>query len=912
MPVAEGHELCDRCRTDRVPAGLAERVAGEADGRPGPAPIELRAGFVGRRDALRRVQYLFEGCRDSGRLCFVTIVGQAGVGKSRFGEEIIAAIAAACPDVRALRGAAASDMAPPYLAIARMLETRFGIVEEDRPSVARDKILAGASERLPAPRATEVAHLLGQLMRFPFPESPYVEPLADSPAQLEMRMYIALRRLLQADAEARPLVLIADELDRAPTETIKVLHYLADGLTARPVLIVALGRPELLAARPSFGEGDWEHAHIELPPLDREEAESLVSDLVWRAPLPPALRETVLDRLGGNPRAIEELLRYLVEVEVAHPTAAGPFTFDREALESTPLPATYEEILWARLRALPPAERELLEKAAVVGECFWLDAIVALSRAETAERGDPDGPAIVEIAAAGDRSRVAVAQGLARLAARGLLRERHISQIAGEHEYRFVGPVAALAYDAIPAPTRRRYHRIVAQWLDLRPGRGEEGQEQVARHLERAGDERLAAARLRRAAEAARGRYFNDQAQRLFREALRCAKSDGALRIELWHDLGSVYDLVGDYEKALDAFERVLRLSWVFASRAKGGVALNKMGRIWRRKGDLSMALEYLDRGLDLFRQNGDERGVASSLDDIGYVLWLQGRYEDALDRATRSLSMRRELGDARSIALSLTNIGNIQKDRGLLAEAQECHEEALEIRREIDDRAGVPLSLNYLGVLQQERGELGEAFALLEDALREAEAIGAQPLQALLLTNLGDLAVQRGATAEARQRLEQALALGRDLGSRRILSAAHRSMGLLELKEGRLARARESCEAALRIAEVGGIREFVGRALLALGEVEAATLFDAAGGGEDHARLAQGYMSRAVDLFREIRNDAELGRALERLGRLKVERGASAEGKALLGEAQAIFDRLGVRGGEEVRGLLREIASGG
>lgn len=906
VPVPEGHDLCDRCRTERTPAEHAD-PAEAIEREAGPAPVELRAGFVGRREEMDRLLRVFARACEEEELRFVTITGEAGVGKSRLCEELPIEVAAAFADARTFRGAAVGLGAPPYLAIERMLEARFGIHEGEAPSTAREKILAGVGEAVSGPKATEIAHMLGHVMRRPFPDSPYAAAQGDSPTQLEMRMYMALRRFFDAESRNHPLVLIFDEMDRAPTETIKILLYLADGLASRPILVVALGRPEMLAAHPSWARGDYEHQHVTLSPLGDDDAEALAGDLVWRAPLPAALREHVRDKLHGNPRAIEETFRYLVEVEAARPTGAGPFVFDDVALSALPLPTTIDEILWARLRALPPAERDLLEKAAAVGELFWLDAVVALVRADALEGGDPDGPTIAELGAAGDRSRVAVAEGLSRLRARGFVRERTISQIVGEREYRFLGPAHALAYELAPEADRRRYHRVLAQWHELRPGRGEEAQEEVARHFERAGDTRIAAQRYRRAAEAARARYFNEEAIRLYREALRCAGTDGALRVQAWHDLGSVHEMVGDYERALDAFERVLRLSWVYASRAKGGVALNKVGRIWRRKGDLAMALEYFDKGLELFRQNDDERGVATSLDDIGWVLWLQGRYDEAFDRASRALEIRRAIGDRRSIAQSLTNLANIQKDRGLLDEAERGHREALEARRAIGDRNGVALSLNYLGLLEQQKGALDGAHAMLEEALREAEAIGAAPLMAMLLGNLGDLAVERGRLPEARQRLEQALAIGRELASRRVLSAAQRSLGIVELRLGNLSRARESCETALRIAERGAIRELVGRALVSLGEVEAATLFDAA--GKDHRDAAREHFERAIALFGEMGNDAERARAMRRLGQLEVERGAEAQGKERLAQAQAIFQRLGVGVDPEWRELIKEIS---
>jgi hypothetical protein len=114
-----------------------------------------------------------------------------------------------------------------------------------------------------------------------------------------------------------------------------------------------------------------------------------------------------------------------------------------------------------------------------------------------------------------------------------------------------------------------------------------------------------------------------------------------------------------------------------------------------------------------------------------------------------------------------------------------------------------------------------------------------------------------------------------------------------------------EHCEVALDVAETAGIRVDIGRALIALGQVHAATLFDDTGHG---AQLAEDYFTRGVALFREIGNEAELAAGLERFGKYRVERGDVADGKKLLTEAEAIFRKLGMRAGDALRRVIGEL----
>ncbi len=935
--INDGNELCTSCRTDRVPAAL-----GAEDLFPTPReevtqitalPYDLKPRFVGRERALERLRKAFDDTRELGELSFTAVIGAPGAGKTRLTKELARTLRQKHPQARFLGGSAAGQGTLPNAAFVRILGARFGITAHDDVETSQEKIIAGLSEVLPASKVPEVAHLIAHLMRVDFVGSPIVEPLADQPQQLETRTFIALKRFLAADAERGPLVLCFDDLERAGAETINLIHYLAAGLASSPVMLLVSARPTLHDVHPSFGEGEVQLERIDLGPLDEYEAENLFRELMRHADRVPDTLVAHVKKLGGLPRTLFELVRLLLESEVIKrdASAARGWKIDDELLAKLRLPLDHADILSQRLGQMAPAERDLLEKAAVVGEVFWLDAVVALVRIAALPPSDPDGPTLAEIAASGDHTRLSVAQTLSRLVEREWIVDQE-STIPGEREYRFAyPPLWDVVYEGLDLEGRRRYHRLVAQWLELRPeGRGEDSQEEVGRHLERAGDGDGAAMRFRRAADAARASYTNDKAIRLYAQALAClGEGDLAARIHLWHDLGSVYELKGDFEAALGAFERMLRLTWVVSSRTKAAVAFNKMGRVWRRKGDLKLALEYLERGKELFEQAGDPRGIAGSLDDIGQVLWYLGRYDEAFERITKALSLRGKGGDQRSIAHSLSNLGNVQKDRGKYQEAENCYREALELRRAAGDRAGVCLTLNNMGVLAFERGDQDGARKIWEQSLTEAEEIGALPLQVLCLNNLGELALTMKKPEEARRRLDETISLAKDLDDRRLTSEATRNLGLLELETGNTSKARELVLKAYEIAEGSGLRDYVGRALLALGEVHAATLFDdhadsgnlegtdvgesVEGPGTDvdvSGVRAEDYFRRGIELFRSVGNEGELARGLERYGRYKLERGDVRAGKTLLQEAHGIFTRLGMKAGEDVQKVIGELGA--
>ncbi len=865
-------------------------------------PFDLDPTVIIRSSAVDALVAAFDRAVDSGELAFVVVIGEPGMGKSYITRRATQAMGQKSSAPLILK-AAGDGSGVAYAAFAHLLLTRFGVSASDSAEQAQEKIIEGVAGVLPAARVTEVAHLVANLCRVPFADSPVVGPLADKPQQLETRTFLALRRLFAADAQKAPLVLCIENLELCGPESINLLHYLAVGLQSAPVVILGTARGSLFSRHPSFGEVDVPLERIELGPLNEKESVDLLQALCKQLETVPPLLIEHAKKLGGSPRAIFELMRLLLESEVIFRSGAMTWKVDQEIFETLNLPESHEDLVAERVRVMAGVHSDILQKAAAVGETFWLDAVVALVRVAAHRSDDPDGATLAEIAAAGDDTRILVAQTLQTLVDREWIVLVEDTSMPGEREYRFAYPYLwSCVYEGLGGEDRRYCHQIVAQWLQLRPdGEARANQEAIGRHLELAGDRREAARCYREAAELARRGFSNDKAIRLFGRALAClGDTDLAARILVWHDLGSVFEHKGDLESALGAYERMLRLSWTSASRTKAGVAFNKMGRVWRRKGDLKLALEYLQRGKELFEQAHDATGIAASLDDIGQVLYLLGRYDEAFTHVTEGLSRRGKKGSKRSIAHSLSSLGNIQKDRGRFGEAENCHREALELRRTIGDRAGVVTSLNNLAVLACERGNYDDARHGWQEALREAEDMGSLPLQALALGNLGELARTLGNPDEARRRLGEAVELATDLQDPRLMSEANRNLALLEHDHGDPAKARELAKRANEIADGAGLRDNQGRTLLTLGEVYAGTLFDASDAEENpthpEMRAAERYFSKGIEVLREIGNDAELAKGLQRFGRYKIEHDDVDGGTTLLDEALTIFTRLGMK----------------
>ena len=179
--------------------------------------------------------------------------------------------------------------------------------------------------------------------------------------------FAAWRRFFEALAERRPLVLVFEDVQWADDGSLDFVDHLVDWSSGVPLLVVCTARPELLERRPGWGGGKRNAATVSLDPLSDDETAVLFARLLDRAVLPAETQQALLLRAGGNPLYAEQYARMLDE---------------RADAESLPLPETVQGIIAARIDGLSPAEKALLQDAAVIGKVFWIGAIA---------RGAPPG-----------------------------------------------------------------------------------------------------------------------------------------------------------------------------------------------------------------------------------------------------------------------------------------------------------------------------------------------------------------------------------------------------------------------------------------------------------------------------------------------------------------------------------------
>lgn len=820
-----------------------------------PAVLDLRAPLIGRDADLRRLDAIFERALSDGEARAVTIVGPAGMGKTRLVSDYLRTRTASEPPLRAFWGVPRSERLA-YGLFERLLSARFGLADGTDRGAASAQIRAELALVLEDRRVGDVSYFLGELMNLPFAESPLTRAVADDPSQARLMRRAILRSFVESDVESGPLCLVCEDVHVADDDSLELLRYLIENLKG-PIVIVCLARPEFLALHEGWRDiGGSRHELLELSAVSAHESSEIMGALLSKChgAAAPRLIDAGVGMAGGTPGLLEHMVRIFFDSGVLR-EHGDAWEVDLDRLASAKLPLTVADAVAARIAALSAQDRRLLEQAAAMGSVFWLGGLVALGRL------DQKAPDYWEAGVATDA--VEVERLLADLASRDYVLDLPDSAFSGEKEYIFKHNLERERIGQLSAPAAlRRYHRSIADWLAQKETlrSQEEYVAMLARHLEHGGSLTRAAFTYLDAGNIARQQYAAKKAHDYYQKGLSLLGDDDARRrIDALHNYGDVLLLLGKTDEALATFREMHAIAFRLGLKAKGGAAHNRIGRVYRDTGSLDLARDHLETALSLFESVGDKRGVAASHDDIGKLLWLRGEYEQALEELKKALDMRKELGDGRSIALSLNNIGLVWRDHGQQAQAREALEAALKIRRELDDPLGSVESLNDLGHLALDQGEHDKALRLFTEAHTLAKDVGERNRIAAVLTSIGETHQRMGHGDDAVTYLMQAEELCDELGDTLHLAEAKRALAKTYLGQGELKKARDCIKRAVDLFGQVRSKPHLAVALRTLGEVTGAGAW-----GEGHEVKAVDYFMRSIAICKEIGNELEVARSYQ------------------------------------------------
>ncbi len=246
----------------------------------------------------------------------------------------------------------------------------------------------------------------------------------------------------------------------------------------------------------------------------------------------------------------------------------------------------------------------------------------------------------------------------------------------------------------------------------------------------------------------------------------------------LLNQLGFLYKSLGRQDKALDRYQKSLKLAQNLGNRAGEGATLNNLSQIYRARGDYDTALRYLEESLAIQRAIGDRAGKGVTLNNLSQIYKARGDYATALRYLEESLAIRRAIGNRVGEGATLNNLSTLYHARGDDGTALRYLEESLAISRAIGDRAGEGKTLNNLSQIYDARGDDATALRYLEESLAISRAIGDRAGEGTTLNNLSQIYHARGDDATALRYLEESLAIRRAIGDRAGLCPTLFNMG--------------------------------------------------------------------------------------------------------------------------------------
>jgi class 3 adenylate cyclase/tetratricopeptide (TPR) repeat protein len=463
----------------------------------------------------------------------------------------------------------------------------------------------------------------------------------------------AVRRLFEALARGRPLIVVVDDLHWAEPALLDLLEHLARFARDAAILTVGIARPELLDERPDWGANSPEVAVMMLEPLGEDECGRLIGNLLGGAGVSTRTAASIARAAGGNPLFIEELIAELID--------RGLLVRSDDRWEATadlahvPIPAGVSALLAARLDRLDVEERAVLERASVVGQVFDRQAVVALSP---------------------EPARPAVGPRLATLVRRQLLRAEGADGAAdgdaapaGPGEFRFRHLlIRDVTYEALPKRRRAELHERLGDWLgreegEVLPGRDEIAGhhfEQAYRYLEQLGrvglrEVDLAMRGARRLASGGRRAMSRDDppaAVNLLSRALDLLPSGDPDRIGSLLDLGDALAEVGEWGQAHEVLAEAVDGAQVAGDRllsARGAIALLYLDEVTRPQGWTEQAEREAGRAIALFEQSGDRVGLAYSWRVIAHVYNRRLQWAELERVGERIIGYARRAGDRRT-----------------------------------------------------------------------------------------------------------------------------------------------------------------------------------------------------------------------------------------------------------------------
>jgi class 3 adenylate cyclase/tetratricopeptide (TPR) repeat protein len=682
-------------RALRVTAGRGGALKGEG----------LEPPFVGSDRELRLVTDLFHTTAEEKKAHLLSLVGVAGIGKSRLSWEFEKHIDGLADEVWWHRGRClAYGEGVAYWALAEMVRMRCLIAEDEDPASAREKLRAALAAHIPDPDER----------RWVEPRLAHLLALEGAAAGDEENLFSAWRVLFERLAERSPTVLVFEDMHWADAGLLDFLEYLLEWSRSLPLFVLVLARPEFADERPSWRAGRRGFTSLYLDPLSTQAMEALLTGLV--PGLPEELRSSILARAEGIPLYAVETVRMLLDRGLVE--RDGESYRPIGSLGTLEVPETLQALIAARLDDLTPEERRLLQDASVLGKVFNEQGLAALT----------------------GRSEAQLEPLLTALVRKDMLSIQADPRSPEHGQYAFLQDLfRRFAYETTSKRERKPKHLAAAEFLLSLPGADEnETAEVIASHYldayaadpSDADAEEIrskARATLVRAAERAASLAANLEAQRGFERAIELT-DDPRERAELHERAGAAAATAARADQASSHFEQSIALFEAASAQHSAARVSARLAEILWERGRLEDGLESMERSLDVLLGGEPNEDVAVLAAQVGRFRFFAGDRDLALERIEKALGLAEALSLPEVLSHALNTKAVVLLSGGRLDESSVLLRHALDVALEHDKpSAALRAFYNLAGGPLSVRDRYEDAAATVRQGLEHARKVGSR-----------------------------------------------------------------------------------------------------------------------------------------------------------------------------------------
>ncbi|MDX1415533.1 MAG: AAA family ATPase [Candidatus Promineifilaceae bacterium] len=705
--------------------------------------VGLNAPLIGRAEQMSALQAA-AGDLQQGSGQIVSVMGEAGLGKSRLVAELRQELTTGSSlDITWAEGKSQSfETHVPYAPFMDLFRDYFELQVDQTDSAQLARIGAKIEELIPG-QGESMAPFFGSMLDLQMPQDALERVSFLQPPQLRGSIFHHVQSLLEQHLVQQPLILFIDDLHWVDPTSLELLESLMPLVERAPLLVIAAFRPRRHEPSWHFHETaqrdfNYRYRAISVNPLDADQSQQLVNNLLAVEDMPPRVRQSILDRSEGNPFFVEEIIRSMMDqaLIVRH---NGHWRATQE-IGDLAIPETVIGVITARLDRLEENTRQIVQAAAVLGREFSIDVL-----------GDvAESPQNLEGA-------------LRELQRRELIREKSRLPQA-TYTFKHVLTQQA-AYNSILLSNRRELHRRAVESLVVRyPDQAAA----IAAHCLEARMQTRALPFLIEAGNHAAQTYAAAEAVEYYQQAI--ALQD---RVDDLSSLGKAYEGLGQMlvfsqriEEALETYEALLQLGQDRGNMQLQISALNKLASTYAlHMGDFQKGDQLLAQADALVAQYNDQSGAAESALIRCQMCTFQADFHGVVTHMGNLVKVGEALGSKEYMSMGLEHVSSSLVWLTRYDEAYEIGLEALAIAREIGDREHESMLLTMpLPFCAVRNGEIDTAVDYLAEGIAIANKIGAMGpiifgnwLAGEIAIALGDYekALQHGQTA-----LEHALPL--------------------------------------------------------------------------------------------------------------------------------------------------------